>query len=635
MLEGMRSVQKTWVGRLFMAVIMGFIVVSFVFWGIGNVFTNYGVGKLARVGGVEITADAFRSSYQAVLQNLQARNGGKAISNEQARAAGVPGQVLEKLIGNAALDDAARKMRLGMSEEDIASAIRQDPEFKGADGKFEKARFDSAMRNIGFSEQGFVREQRNTYLRQEIAEAVGGAVTVPHVVLDALYRYGAETRAIAYIRLPVASAGDTPAPDDASLKAFYEARKQGFMAPEIRKLVTLAVTPNSLAKPDDVTDAEAQRRYDELRETRYGAPEKRALQHMVFANAEEAAAASARIKAGTTFDEIAAERKLTAADLDFGVKSKIQILDKPAADAAFALAQGGVSEPVKEALGVSLLRVNAITEAVSTPFSDVAASIKLELAAVKASPEVQAAHDKIEDLRTQGKPLGEAAKTAGFEVRVIDAIDAQGRDKSGTEVPGLVDRDALLRAAFASDVGVDNDTVSTKDRGYAWFEVQSIEPARQLTFEDVRDRVAQAWKIDETSKRLAAKGADMVKRLNAGEKLTALAEAEKLEVRTLGNIRRNAAEGLSEGERTQVFNLPTGGAGSYGGEDGSRLLFQVTASEAPPLDPADPQARRMREVLSTAMSQDLVTQYVQRLQGDAGVEINDATLRQLTGGDGG
>ena len=294
-----------------------------------------------------------------------------------------------------------------------------------------------------------------------------------------------------------------------------------------------------------------------------------------------------------------------------------------------------MTEPVKEALGISLVRVNAITEAVSTPFSEVFGAIRQELAAAKMAPAVQAAHDKIEDLRTQGKPLAEAAKAAGFDVRIIEAIDAQGRDKAGAAAPGLADREPLLRAAFGSDIGVDNDTVPTKDRGHAWFEVLSIEPSRQRSFEEVRERVAQAWTLDETGKRLAAKAADMVKSLNAGEKLTKLAEAEKLEVKTLGNIRRDAADGLSEGERTQVFNQPNGGAGSYGGDDGSRLVFQVTASEVPPLDVQNAQAKRMRDVLAKALSQDLMSQYVRQLQSDAGIEINDAALRQLTGGDGG
>ena len=41
----------------------------------------------------------------------------------------------------------------------------------------------------------------------------------------------------------------------------------------------------------------------------------------------------------------------------------------------------------------------------------------------------------------------------------------------GAAVEGLTEKDALLRAVFASDVGVDDQPVATKDRGFVWFEV--------------------------------------------------------------------------------------------------------------------------------------------------------------------
>ena len=635
MLEGMRSVQKTWVGRLFMAVIMCFIVIAFVFWGVGNVFTNYGAGQLASVGKSVISTEDFRVSYRAALENLQNRNGGRSLTNAEARAAGVPEMVMGKLVSDAALDGAIRQMGLGLGDEDIAKIIKTDPNFKGKDGGFDKARFDIAMRNAGYSERGFVQEQRRSYLRGQIGEAVGGAVAAPKAVLDALYRYGAETRTIAAVRLPASGVGDIAVPTAEALKAFYEQRKSGYRAPEYRKLVLLAVTPATLAKPDEISDADAQKRYEEVKTPRFGGPEKRAVQRIPFAAMEEAEAASAKIKAGASFDDIVAERKLTALDIDLGTKSKVDLVDKAIAEAAFGLTQGGVSEPVKAVLGPAIVRVNAITEENYKSYSDVAQEVKLELAMRKTGGAAQAAHDKIEESRTQGKPLAESARAAGFEVRVVEAIDAQGRDKAGVEVPGLTDREALLRAAFASDRGVDNDTVSTKDRGYIWFEVDSIEASRQLSFEDMKAQVDLGWKAEETSRQLAAKAVELVKRLNAGEAMAAIAESEKLPVTTIGAIKRNSAEGLSDSERVAVFNAASNGVGSASGADGSRLVFQVTGSEVPALDPANPLTKRMQDTLAGALSQDLLSQYVQRLQKDASVSVNDALLKQLTGGDGG
>jgi len=52
---------------------------------------------------------------------------------------------------------------------------------------------------------------------------------------------------------------------------------------------------------------------------------------------------------------------------------------------------------------------------------------------------------------------------------LIDSVDDAGHDKNGKNIDELAINLDLLKAAFASDVGVDNDTVATRDGGYVWF----------------------------------------------------------------------------------------------------------------------------------------------------------------------
>ena len=67
----------------------------------------------------------------------------------------------------------------------------------------------------------------------------------PKAVLDGLYRYSAEQRAIDYIVLTTAAAGEIAAPAAEVLQKYFDDRKSGYRAPEYRKLVTLAATPTS------------------------------------------------------------------------------------------------------------------------------------------------------------------------------------------------------------------------------------------------------------------------------------------------------------------------------------------------------------------------------------------------------
>ena len=72
---------------------MGFISLSFAIWGIGDIFSGFGGNTIAKVGGTEITADAFRNAYQTQLQQMQ-QQAGRAITNDEAHALGLDAQVL-------------------------------------------------------------------------------------------------------------------------------------------------------------------------------------------------------------------------------------------------------------------------------------------------------------------------------------------------------------------------------------------------------------------------------------------------------------------------------------------------------------------------------------------------------------
>src|SRR4051794_33547029 len=159
MLEGMRKASQGWMGRIVMALIMGFISLSFAIWGVGDIFRGFGTGKLAQVGETEIPVEAFRNAYQTQLQTMQ-REARRAITNDQARAMGLDQQVLGKLVAEAILDQRVKTLGLAMSDADIAKGILNDPTFAGPTGKFDTTKFQELLRDNGYNEQTFVREQR-------------------------------------------------------------------------------------------------------------------------------------------------------------------------------------------------------------------------------------------------------------------------------------------------------------------------------------------------------------------------------------------------------------------------------------------------------------------------------------------
>src|ERR1700754_2473136 len=193
MLRGIHKASSTWLGKALMAGVMGVLVISFAIWGIGDIFRGFGQNAVAEIGGTEISIDQFRQYYSDRLQQFS-RQMGRPISPDQARALGLDRQILGQLVAEKTLDEQARKLRLGLSDAEIAKRITADPAFLGTTGQFDRARFEQLIRQAGFTEQRFVSDQRSVLLRRQIAQSVSGALPVPAAAMTAINQYQNERR---------------------------------------------------------------------------------------------------------------------------------------------------------------------------------------------------------------------------------------------------------------------------------------------------------------------------------------------------------------------------------------------------------------------------------------------------------
>src|SRR4051812_31726528 len=436
MLRGMRKASSNWLGRIVMAVVLGMIAVSFAIWGIGDIFRGFGRSTVAKIGSTEITVEQFRQLYNDRLQQL-GRELRRPITPDQARLLRLDQQLSGQLVAEAALDQRARQLRLNVSDAEIARQITNDPTFKGATGQFDRARFEQIIRGAGFTEQRFTAEQKRLTMRREVADTVTAELAPPKAMADAQNRYDNEQRAIDYVVLDSAKAGDIPAPTPETIAKYYDEHKGDFRTPEYRSVALLSVAAPDLAKPGDVTDADAKRFYD-ANPARFGTPEQRHVEQIVFPSLEEAQAAAARLeKSELTFEALAKERGLSDKDIDLGLVTKSGIIDKAVGDAAFALKEGETSKPVKGLFGTMLVHVVKIEPENVKPFDQVAAEIKQTMATDRARGEIGTVHDKIEDERAGGSRLTEIAQKLNLKGRTIEAIDRQGRDPDGKQITDL------------------------------------------------------------------------------------------------------------------------------------------------------------------------------------------------------
>jgi peptidyl-prolyl cis-trans isomerase D len=630
MLRGLRNASSNWLGKAVMAAVVGFLVISFAIWGIGDIFRGFGRSTVAKIGRTEITVEQFRTLYNDRLQQYS-RQAGRAIGPEQARQLGLDRLVIGQVVSEILLDERARVLGLALSDAEVAKQITADPAFQGLNGQFDRARFEQVIRNAGFTEARFVAEQRRRLLRRELAGTIASGLSAPKALVEAASRYENEQRSVEFVLLDRAQAGEIPPPAPEVLAKYFEERKNFFRAPEYRKLVVVSLIPTEQARWMEISDADIKRAYEE-RHARYVTPERRHVLQIDFPNAEAASAAAERIAKGASFADIAKELGKNEKDIDLGTVTKAAMIDRTAADAAFALKEGEVSAPVQGRFGTVLVQVLKIEPEQIRSLEQVAGELKQELAIARAKTEVFDVYNKIEDARAEGKLLAETAATLKLEARTIEAVDRSGRDPAGMPV-NLPDAQRLLPLAFTTDVGVERDPLQFQD-GYIWFDVVGITPSRERPLDEVKEQVETRWRDQEIATRLNARATEIVDKLKAGGTLADVATADYLKLEALSGLKRGDASGaLSTAAVDAVFRTAKDAVGTAEArEPGEQVVFRVTEIVVPPLDMASEEVKRTVDTLNRGLSEDLLSEYIARLESEVGVTINQSALNQVVSG---
>jgi peptidyl-prolyl cis-trans isomerase D len=628
MLRGMRKASSNWLGKTIMAVVMGVLIISFGIWGIADIFRGFGQSTLAKVGHTEISLNEFRQIYTDRLQQI-GRQFGRPLTADQARAFGLDRQVLQQTIAEAALDEEARRLGLGQSDDEIRRVIMNDPNFKGPAGNFDPQRFQAMIRNFGYTEQRYVAEQRKVSLRRQITGTIGAGLEPSRTMIDALSRYQNEQRSIEFVKLDAAQAGTIDPPSPEALAAYFEDHKVQFRAPEYRKISFVAIWPEEIGKWTDVSDEDAKKLFEQ-RKDRLGTPEKRQVHQLVFPTVEEAQAARNRLTSGTSFEDLAKERGLSAADSDLGLVTKSAILDPALADAAFTLPAGEISQPVQGRFGIALVKVDKIEPGVEANYASVAGDVKREIATERARTKVAELRDKMEDERGGGSSVIDAAQKLGLAAVTVEAVDRSGRAPNGQPVANIPQGLDVVSQAFNSDVGVDNDAISFRG-GYVWFDVLGITPSRERSLDEVRDQVEARWRQDQIATKLRAKATEIVQKLEQGGKLADEAAAINAKVETATGFRReDSPAGVPTSVVAAAFRTAKDGVGQTPGT-GDVIIFRVTNIVDPPVDLASEAITKLKDSLDRSLTDEQVAAYVNKLETDIGTTINQAAFAQVTG----
>jgi len=626
MLQWMHRISTSWVASLF----MGALALSFVVWGIADVFTGMNSTALATVGSTEISSDAFTRTYRNFIRN-QSQQMGADITPEMAQKMGLGNVALQQLLSRTALDNSAARFGLTTPDAALAQNVRSLPSFAGATGQFDHNAFLRVVQAAGYSEDDFLAEMRSDMTRDQFTTALQQGFGLPRGYSEAIFLFLTEKRAANYVIVAPEAVGPIAPPTDAALADYVKSRPAAFSTPEYRQVEYAQIGPQDVAGQIAVTDAQIAQYYNGHK-GEFNVPEKRDIQQIEFATEADAQSARAQIDKGKTFDQLAAGMKIKPADLALGTLTKDDLADPGRADAAFALPVNQVSQPVRAALGgYVLMRATAVTPAIARTQDDAKADIKKTLALQGAAGKIADIVNSFEDARSGGADIATAAKKAGMKSGKFAAIDKNGLDPTNNKPSDAPADPEFYTQAFGYEVGEDNDPFQAKSGEYYDIKIDGVTPPKLKALADVHEQAVAAWTAEQRQQALEKKAAELAAKAIIDKSLVGIAKEMKVPVQQSPGLARNSSDTtFSQGLVEKIFDAPPGGIVEAPQTAGQNFIIaQVSGIQHDATTGADFAAGAAQ--LSQQAGGDISISYANAARDREGVKVNQQMLQSALG----
>ena len=618
-------------GSIIVKTLFGLLIISFGYWGI-YVRSPFGSSQssdttVATVGGQTISADELQRALQPTIERLRAQFGG-AVDSQQLKELGVTDSVLDQLIDNRLLNQEADRLGLAVPDSVIRTAIYENPNFAGPDGRFDRQRFDEILAMNRLSEDQLVADLRRDIPRSDLVQAITAGAAVPPQVVNVLYKYRNQRRLADIVAFPAAGVSNVGQPSNADLEKFYNAHKDLFRAPEYRGFTIASLSPDDVKSSASIPEAELRQAWEQ-RKDEFGKPEQRDIQQILAPNEAIAKKAEAALKAGKSWQQVATTIAKQASDtIDLGLLSQKEIPHE-LGDVAFKLPLNTPSQPIQSPLGWHILRVTKIVPSTTLTFAEAKPKLESELKTDDAVNRLATIGNKADDALAGGATLAEDAKKFGLKLATVAAVDQNGNGPDGKPVKLPVAADDVLKTVFSTNEGDTSRVTDTKDGAIFAVHVDKTMPPAVRPLSAVKDKVTADWQGVQKQDIAAKNAKALAAAVTPGTPLAKAAAAKGLALMQVGPLVRTPLPGEAVPPElvAKLFAAKPGEVVTVSSADGA-YAAQLKSIDTPKTVP-EGAAASIAQQLDDEARLDIAKEYTAGLRRDFPVSVDRTALDRL------
>ncbi len=219
----------------FVKVLVGIIILPFVFWGMGDVFRGGNQNVIASVDSEKVSTQEFVDYLRRLnLSEEQIKNLPKTDLIEK---------ILSEYIGKKVMALEISKLGIEVTDNSLRNIIKNDKIFF-KENKFSRTEYEKFLIKSGITAPQFESNIVEQEKRRQFLSSLSGGIVIPEILVKKEYRKENQSKTIQYIDLEKYHSKNKPS--EKSKKELYERNKNIFFS-EFKKIRYAEITPEKIS----------------------------------------------------------------------------------------------------------------------------------------------------------------------------------------------------------------------------------------------------------------------------------------------------------------------------------------------------------------------------------------------------
>ncbi len=601
MIGFLRNFTKSWI---FQGVLV-LLIASFAIYGLRDVFSQQGTNAVVTAGTRSVSDGDFKRMFDNYKKNAESQ-GQQAPDPQTFVDSGDYLQMIEQIAQQTAVSAWLDKLGIRPSAKLIVDQISKTPAFfSNVTGRFDKDAYRGMLYQSGLTEKTYEGELSDEIAVAQYGDAALAGMKAPRISAALSGAFAAQTRDASFFMVSPETVAKPGEPTDADLQGFYKDHIKDLTIPELRTAEVVKFDPTEIANSIPA-DEDALKKMYTAEQSTLGTAETRSFDEITAPDMGKANAIAAALKAGQSPD--AAAKANGGKVISYTGKAKSDVPDATVANTAFAMKTGDVSAPVQGELNIGVVRMGEIKAGSVPSFDAVRPKLLVEYQQGKAKDKINQMINDFQKAHEAGQDFDATAARMGLKPVPLQPMTAEGR--TATQGVDYSRFTQVVKDIYDLQVNQSSDVDELGGGQYFAVKVTNIKPAGPPSLEELKPKLAQAWTMEKIASEVEAAANQAQSELESGKTFAQVAADTHAQIQVMtgidtGNTKKQQ---LNDGMIGRVFESKVGETFQSPVDRGHIAIGRLDAIHQGDANAANIASAGARKAISMSMLRDVEDQ---------------------------